>query len=100
MKRQSHPDGPTEEIGKLVPETSRDTEVKETNQSGFDPAGVKSLLDVDERGKGVFVAAKVQGVHKAACHGVGTPAETALGRLELWKNVECNASINPGARKL
>ena len=30
--------GTTEEIGEEVPETTRDTEVKETNQSGFDPA--------------------------------------------------------------
>ena len=86
--------GTTEEIGELVPETSRDTEVKETNQSGFDPAGVKSLRDVDERGKGVLMAAEAQGVHEAEGHGVGTPTETALGRIELWKNVGRNASIN------
>ena len=70
-----------------MPETSRDTEVKETNQSGFDPAGVKSLLNVDERGEGVLMAPEAQGVHKAEGHSVGTPAETALGRVELWKNV-------------
>ena len=48
-----------------MPETSRDTEVKETNQSGFDPTRVKSLLNVDERGKGVLMAAEAQRVHKA-----------------------------------
>ena len=26
---------------------------------------------------------------------VGTPAKTALGRVELWKNMGCNARINP-----
>ena len=77
-----------------MPETARDTEVKETNQSGFDPAGVKSLLNVDERDKGVLVEAEAQGVHKAEGHNVGTPAETALGRVELWKNVGRNASID------
>ena len=77
-----------------MPETARDTEVKETNQSGFDPAGVKSLFDVDERDKGVLVAAEAQGVHEAEGHGVGTPAETALGRVKLWKNVGRNASID------
>ena len=77
-----------------MPETARDTEVKETNQSGFDPAGVKSLLNVDERDKGVLVAAEAQGVHKAEGHNVGTPAETFLGRVELWKNVGRNASID------
>ena len=35
--------GTTQEIGKKVPKRSRDTEVKETNLSGFDPAGVKCL---------------------------------------------------------
>ena len=77
-----------------MPETSRNTEVKETNQSGFDPAGVRSILNVDERDKGVLMAAEVHGVHKAEGHGVGTPAKTALGRVELWKNVGRNASIN------
>ena len=65
-----------------MPETTRDTEVKETNQSGFDPAGAKSLLHVDELDKGVLMAAEAQGVHKAEGHSVGTPAETALGRVE------------------
>ena len=77
-----------------MPETSRDTEVKDTNQSGFDPAGVKSLLNVDERGKSVLVAAEAQGVHKAEGHSVGTPAETALTRVGLWKNARRNASVN------
>ena len=77
-----------------MPETTRDTEIKETNQSGFDPAGVKSLLNVDERDKGVLVAAEAQGLHKAEGHSIGTPTETALGRIELWKNVWRNASID------
>ena len=77
-----------------MPEATRDTEVTETNQSGFDPAAVKRLLNVDERDEGVLVAAEAQGVHEAEGHGVGTPAETALGRVELWKNVGRNASIN------
>ena len=77
-----------------MPKTTRDTEVKETNQSGFDPAGVRSLLNVDERDKGVLVAAEAQGVHKAEGHGGGTAVETALGRVELWKNVGGNASVN------
>ena len=77
MKRQSHQDGPQRKIGEEVPETTRDTEVKETNQSDFDPAGVKSLLNVDERDKGASA----------------TSAETALGRVELWKIVGRNASI-------
>ena len=81
-------------MGEEVPEATRDTEVKEMNQSGFDPAGVKSLLDVDERDEGVLVAAEAQGVHEAEGHGVGTPAETALGRVELWKNVGRNASTD------
>ena len=63
-------------------------------QSGFDPAGVKSLLNVDERGKGVLMAAEAQGVHKAEGHSIGTPAETAVGRVELWKNVGRNARVN------
>ena len=81
-------------------QTTRDTEVKETNQSGSDPTGVKTLLHVYERDKGVPMAAEAQGVHKAVGHGVGTSTETALGRVELWKNVGRNASINIGARKL
>ena len=82
-----------------MPETARDTEVKETNQSGFDPAGVKSLFDVDERDKGVHVAAEAQGVHEAEGHSVGTPAETALGRVKLWKNVGRNASTDQVLKK-
>ena len=75
--------GTTEEIGEEVPETTRDTEVTETNQSGFDPAGVKSLFHVDGRDKGVLVTAEAQGVDKAEGHSFDTPAETALGRVEL-----------------
>ena len=75
--------GTTQEIGKKVPKRSRDTEVKETNWSGFGPAGVKCLLNVDESDKSVLVTAEAQGVHEAEGHGVGTPAETALGRVEL-----------------
>ena len=56
MTRQTHQDAPGTRYhrgnGEDVPETTRDTEVKETNQSGFDPAGFKSLLYVDERDKG------------------------------------------------
>ena len=44
----------------------------------FDPAGVRSLLIVDERDKGVLVTAEAQGIHKADGHGVGIAAETAL----------------------
>ena len=44
-----------------MPEATRDTKVKETNQSAFDPAGVKSLLNVDERDNGVLVTAGAQG---------------------------------------
>ena len=104
MKRQSHQDG----LGTLYhrgnwrggAETTRDTEVKETNQSGFDPAGVKSLLDVDERDKGVLVTAEAQGIHKAEGHSVGTPTETALGRIEFWKNVGGQCEHKRGARRL
>ena len=96
MKRRSHQDVPGTGYhtrnwrggAKEIPISSTDTEVKETNQSGFDPAGVKSLLNVDERDKGVLVTAEAQGVHEAEGHGVGTPAETALRRVELWKNVK------------
>ena len=77
-----------------MPQAPRDTEIRETNNCGFDPAGVKRLLDVNERGKGVHMAAEAQGVHKTGGHSVGTPAETALGRVELWKNVGRNASID------
>ena len=66
-----------------MPETC-DTEVKETNQSGFYPAGVGSLLDVNERDKGVLVTAEAQGIHKAEGQSVGTPTETDLGRIE-WE---------------
>ena len=43
-------------------QTPRDTEIKETNKSGFDPAGAESLLDVNECGKNVLMAAEAQGV--------------------------------------
>ena len=59
------------------------TKVKETNQSGFDPVGVESLLNVDERGKGVLMAAEAQGVHKAEGH------PSSCGRM-----VERSASVN------
>ena len=49
---------------------------------------------MNERNKGVLVTAEAPGIHKAEGHSVGTPAETALGRVELWKNVGGNASIN------
>ena len=74
-----------------MPQASRDTEVKKTNQSGFDLAGVKSLLNVNERGKGVLMATEAQGVHKTEGHSVGTSAETAVETVELWKNVGRNA---------
>ena len=74
--------GTTQEIGKKVPKTTRDTEVKETNQSG---STQQDSLLVGERDKSVLVTAEAQGVHEAEGHGVGTPAETALGRVELWK---------------
>ena len=38
------------------------------------------------------MTAEAQGIHKAEGHNIGTPAETALGRVELWKNVGGNAS--------
>ena len=40
--------------------------------------------------KNVLMAVEAQGVHEAEGHGVGTPAEAALGRVELW-NVGRNA---------
>ena len=50
--------------------------------------------------KGVVMAAEAQGVHKAEGHSVGTPAETALGRVELWKNVGRNASTSQCSKTL
>ena len=85
---------PQRKLARRCHRRSRDTKVKETNQSGFDPAGVKSLLNVNERGQGVLMAAEARGVHKTEGHSVGKPAETALGRVELWKNVGRNASID------
>ena len=92
--------GATQETCKKVPQALGDTEIKEANPSGFDPAGVDSLLDVNERGKSVLMAAEAQGVHETEGHGVGTPAEAALGRVQLWKDVGRNVSIDQGARKL
>ena len=40
------------------------------------------------------MTAEAQGNHKAEGHSVGTPTETALGRIELWKNVASNANIH------
>ena len=71
-----------------MPQTSE----TETNKSGFDPAGAESLLDVNECCKNVLMPAEAQGVHEAEGHGVGTPAEAALGSVELW-NVGRNAQI-------
>ena len=73
-RRRTWDRAPQRKLARKVPETFRDTEVKETNQSGFDRAGVKSLLHVEERDKGVLVAAEAQGVHETEGHGVGTPA--------------------------
>ena len=42
----------------------------------------------------MLVTAEAQAIHKAEGQSVGTPAETALGRVELWENVGRNASIN------
>ena len=42
----------------------------------------------------MLVTAEAQSVHEAEGHGVGTPVETALGRVELWGNVGGNASVN------
>ena len=42
----------------------------------------------------MLVTAEAPGIHKTEGHSVGTPAETALGRVELWKNVGSNASID------
>ena len=47
----------------------------------------------------MLVTAEAQGVHEAEGHGVGTPAETALGRVELWKDVGGNASVNEVLKK-
>ena len=62
VERQSHLDGPGTgcRTGNLqVSATDAPKhEVKETNQSGFDPAGVESFLDVNGRGKSVLMAAE------------------------------------------
>ena len=82
VKTQSHQDGPGSRCPQrklarrclrwlVTPKSKRRTRVAS-------PAGVKSLFDVDERDKGVLVAAEAQGVLD---HSVGTPAETALGRV-------------------
>ena len=57
------------------------------------PAGVESLLGVDERGKGVLAhggggARSPQGLRPWRRHPSGNR------RVELWKNVGRNASIN------
>ena len=40
------------------------------------------------------MAVEAQGVHEAKNRGFGTPAEAALGRVELWQDVGRDASIN------
>ena len=40
------------------------------------------------------MAAEAQGVHEAESHGVSTPAEAALGRVQLWQDVGRDASTN------
>ena len=40
------------------------------------------------------MAAEAPGVHKDEGHSVGTQAETAVGWVELWKNMGRNASVN------
>ena len=40
------------------------------------------------------MTADAHGIHKTEGHSVGTPMETAPGRIELWKNVGSNASID------
>ena len=42
----------------------------------------------------MLVATEAQGVHETENHGVGTPTEAALGRVQLWKDVGRNASID------
>ena len=74
---------PQRNFGEEVPETTRDTEVKQTSQSGFDPAGAKSLLYVDERDKGVLVAADAQGVHKVKA------IASAPQRKPPWQGSSC-----------
>ena len=46
-----------------------------------------------------LVTAEAQGVHEAEGHSVGTPAETALARVESWENVGRNASANEVLKK-
>ena len=45
------------------------------------------------------MTAEAQSVHEAEGHGVDTPAETALGSVELWKNVGGKASVNEVLKK-
>ena len=78
--------GTTQEIGEEV-QTPVTPKSKRRTRVGFDPAGVKSLLNVDERDKGVLVTAEAQGIHKAEGHSVGTPAEPALGSFRVVENV-------------
>ena len=53
----------------VTPKSKRRTRVASTQKD----------LNVDE-----CVTAEAQGVYEAESHGVGTKAETALGRVELW----------------
>ena len=76
----------------MTPKSKRRTSVASTQQES------KAFLMSMNATKGVLVTAEAQGVHEAEGHGVGTPAETALGRVELWKNVRGNASVNGSGR--
>ena len=78
-----------------MPERSCDTEVEETNQSGFDPAGVKNLLDVDETRQRCARDGEAQGVHEADSLGVGTPSGNRPGKGRVVEKM-CggNASVN------
>ena len=99
MKRQSHQDvaGTGYHTGNYRGGARDDPW---TNQSGFDPVRVESLLDVNERDKSVLVTAEAQGVYEAEGHGVGTPAETALGKCRVVENVGGQCEHKPSAQKL
>ena len=75
----------------MTPKSKRRTRVASTQQES--KAFLMSMI------ASVLVTAEAQGVHEAEGHGVGTPAETALGRVELWKNVGGNASVNEVFKK-